>query len=97
MAVVSGIIKAVEMLDKRVKGAVLQKHAIHQHHTGSIVGALPEAQSSPQLAFEQLASLDRELQAVKEKLEGKFAVVEIGNGQENSEDKVVEASCVKKA
>lgn len=72
-AVVSAVLKAAEMLDKRVRGAVLQRVAVHQHHTqgGQVVGM----DDSGVLASDQLALLESEIQKVRKKLDEKYAIL----------------------
>jgi hypothetical protein len=75
-AVIGGILKAVEMLDRRVKGAVMQKVAVHQHHTG---GGVPVGFShgadGQALAMEEIRMLESEIGEVRRKLDEKYAVL----------------------
>jgi hypothetical protein len=70
-AVINGILKAVDMLDKRVKGAVMQKLAIHQHTTSG--GNVADAGGT--LAHEQLAELEKQIFDVRKKINEKYAVI----------------------
>lgn len=76
-AVIAGILKAAEMLDKRVKGAVMQKLAVHQHTTtgGSVVDI-----GSGALAHEQLLELENQIAAARKKMTEKYAVLPQDNG-----------------
>jgi hypothetical protein len=68
VAVVNGILKAVEMLDKRVKGAIMQKVAIHQHNTNG--GALPATHIPPDaLATDELGILEAEILNIRKRLD----------------------------
>lgn len=70
-AVVAGILKAAEMLDKRVKGSVMQKVAVHQHHTqgGAPIGF------DGTLAQDQLLELEKQLSDVRKKMTEKYAIL----------------------
>lgn len=70
-AVVAGILKAAEMLDKRVKGAVLQKVAVHQHHTQGAIESVPGGT----LAQDELAMLEKQIQDVRKKMNEKYALL----------------------
>jgi hypothetical protein len=71
--VVAGILKAVDMLDKRIHGANLQRVAVHSHHTQ---GALPGAQVPVDaLAMDELAILEKQIADVRARMEGKYAVI----------------------
>jgi hypothetical protein len=90
VAVVSGILKAAEMLDKRVKGAIMQKVAVHQHHTNGGQVQIP----SNTLATDELDMLESEIKNIRAKIEEKN-LVEIPryhpDGRKNS-DVIVESS-----
>jgi hypothetical protein len=64
VAVVNGVLKALEMLDKRVKGAVMQRVAVHQHHTQGGQVQIP----SNTLATDELDILEGEIRNIREKL-----------------------------
>lgn len=68
-AVLSAVIKAVELLDKRVKGAILQKIAVHQHSTSG-AQPLPVAESGS--AKDELTLISEEVDRLREKLSASF-------------------------
>lgn len=74
-AVISGILKAAEMLDRRVKGAVMQKLAVHQHHTN---GVQPVGFDGT-LAQDQLLELEKQISDVRRKILDKYAILPAGN------------------
>jgi hypothetical protein len=77
-AVIAGILKAAEMLDKRVKGAVMQKVAVHQHTTsgGSVIGV----DTNGALAHEQLMELEKQISDARKKMAAKYAVLGTDEG-----------------
>jgi len=72
-AVISGILKAVDLLDKRIHGASLQRIAVHQHHTAG-GGGIEQAPEGA-LASDQLALLEKQIADVRKKLGEKYAIV----------------------
>lgn len=79
-AVANAIIKAVEMLDKRVKGAVMQKVAVHQHHTQ---GAPPIGfEAGGSLAINELEMLEKQLLDVRKRMNEKYALIDNTNNKE---------------
>lgn len=87
-AVISGVIKAVDMLDKRVKGAILQKVAVHQHHTSEMRQQAPgeklvQAPSPEALAFEEIRHLEEQIAQVRERMQKNYALMhaKVGTGE----------------
>jgi len=73
-AVVSAILKAVDMLDKRINGMALQKIAVHQHSTSG--GDMP----TPELAHDQVELLEKQIAELRKKMGEKYAVLPSASG-----------------
>jgi hypothetical protein len=76
--VVNAILKAVDMLDKRIHGMALQKIAVHQHSTHG--GGTPI--DVPASAQDQVALLEKQISEVRKKMNEKYAVLPSANNVE---------------